>query len=366
MQPSLFTTAPDDRMPLTEYRPARRYENAREVLFGHYVGQYETPKKSNHSGRPIPQDVIDQLEQGVVTSEAIAGLAGSYPIYRYKTCLTIHGTWPQVQRERIGGYKNIRQNANGSLEVYWNAIDLIHKKYIANRLKLIDHPMYFSMDSRGTSFRQTRVIESKQAWDETIAEYKATIARVSKVDALVKCDVMRCAAFGRIVLELSLSVLSVDEQHRDSLLHAIANMEPGDLESRVRKAQAERVERAREQAAHREEYQRKQQDEQQERARMLKSAQDRIEHLPKMTTRSLAAGATYVLAETARNYGEGQPFRPEYKLVRYAGQGSFKRVKVVQARVLDPFNLEGVRWTESKQMNQEALEHLMKGDWREM
>lgn len=365
MQPTLFTTEPPNRPDLTaSYRPAIRYENARESLFGEYTGDYETAKKSNHSSREIPQQVIDDLEAGKVSSADIAQIATTHPVYRYKTCLTIHGTWPKVQRYRIGGYKNIRQNANGSLEVYWNAIDLANKQYIAERLDAIDHPMRFHMDSRGTSFRQTRRIETKEQWEQTIAEYKETIARVKAVGARLKCDILRIAAYGSIVLELSITVLSVTDTEMGPLMYAIAGIQPEEFQTQVRKAIEAREQARAEQLKKEAEYDKQAAIEREHRAIVAQASRQRIEHLEKYDGQGLKPGVTYVLASTARNYGEEPLFRAEYKLVRYAGAGAFKRIKVVTTTVLDPFAIDGARWTDSKQMNAEAVERLMRGDWR--
>ena len=52
------------------------------------------------------------------------------PIFIYKTCITIHGNLGDIQRTRIGRYKNLHQCDNGSLEVRYNAIDYKEKKLL--------------------------------------------------------------------------------------------------------------------------------------------------------------------------------------------------------------------------------------------
>jgi len=95
----------------------------KEQIASAYCGTYATPKKLNRSNKPISPEIVDQLEDGSFTLEMVNELAAQFPVFRYKTCLTVHGNWPEISRTRIGGYQNVRQNANGSVEILWSAID---------------------------------------------------------------------------------------------------------------------------------------------------------------------------------------------------------------------------------------------------
>ena len=82
-------------------------ENVKHHFKGE-LGEFDTPKKLNRSTKKIPQSIIDQLEGGKVTFEMIQELKGQFPIFLYKSCLTIHGAWGDIKRSRIV-YKNIIQ-----------------------------------------------------------------------------------------------------------------------------------------------------------------------------------------------------------------------------------------------------------------
>lgn len=84
---------------------------------------FDTPKKLNRSNKAIAPAVINDLENGLFTCEAIDQLSQSFPIFHYRTCITVHGHWPTIERTRVGGYKNVHQNLNGSVEVRYSAID---------------------------------------------------------------------------------------------------------------------------------------------------------------------------------------------------------------------------------------------------
>ena len=85
--------------------------------------KFDTPKKLNRATANIPATIIEQLEGGLFTCEMLNELKKDFPIFFYRTCLTIHGNWGDIERTYIGGYKHIHQNGNGSIEVFYPAID---------------------------------------------------------------------------------------------------------------------------------------------------------------------------------------------------------------------------------------------------
>lgn len=73
----------------------------------------------------------EEIEAGV-TSERLDTIG--VPVFRYQTCFTIHGELPDVKDwKRIGGYKAISQNKNGTIGVRYIAIDAEKKKLITER-----------------------------------------------------------------------------------------------------------------------------------------------------------------------------------------------------------------------------------------
>lgn len=130
-----------------------------ETLLKIETDNYATPKKLNRSDRQIPQHVLDQIRSGNVTCEMLDQVSATVPVFKYKTCITLHGHFnlgPVMPR--IGGYANILKNQNGSLEVRYNAIDLAKKQRIAQVLRDCKADFRFSIDSQGTEFySQTQV-----------------------------------------------------------------------------------------------------------------------------------------------------------------------------------------------------------------
>jgi hypothetical protein len=152
-----------------------------EVINETLTKGFDTPKKLNRSTKPIPVNIIESLENGEFTYESIQDLSVDYPIYRYKTCLTIHGDWGTVKRNRIGGYKNIHQNGNGSLEVRWNAIDSNKFKEMNEMFKLApNHKKFnFILDSQNRLYRMYKSLDTTNI-KESILKEKETFLNLEK------------------------------------------------------------------------------------------------------------------------------------------------------------------------------------------
>lgn len=231
----LFTAAAQDAplpmvprpQPTTSDLPAyvepTRHDTERQRLFSSDVGRYETAKKSNHGSAKIPQATVDSIEAGTITSAQIADLARSYPVYRYKTCLTIHGHWPTVDRERIGRYKNIHQNQNGSLEVLWTAIDLAAKRTIAAALEGCKSRMQYGENSTETYFRRSERIENAEQWNATLKEMRATEQRVNAVTGTnLRTTICKYPSIFGLMLELNVSALAIDQSAIEPLTLALS------------------------------------------------------------------------------------------------------------------------------------------------
>lgn len=128
------------------------FTNKQQVFAQIYSGTFATPKKLNRSSKLIPAHYLESIESGIITSKMLEELNTIVPIYVYKTCITVHGALPQINISRIGGYANVIQNANGSVEFRYSAIDYKIKKELAKLLKEVytirensTHGIYFEI-----------------------------------------------------------------------------------------------------------------------------------------------------------------------------------------------------------------------------
>ena len=139
---------------------------------------FATPKKLNRSTKLIPDTIIEQLENKLFTCEMIEDLKKQFPIYHYKSCLTIHGNWGEVSTSSIGRYKNIHQNQNGSLEVFYSAIDTGKIREIRKQLDSVGcRKYYFLENSTDRVFRYSKTI-TKETAEELKKEFLQEAERI--------------------------------------------------------------------------------------------------------------------------------------------------------------------------------------------
>jgi hypothetical protein len=120
--------------------------------------KFDTPKKLNRSNSIIPDQVIQEIENKEFTFESLELLAKNFPVFKYQTCITIHGNFPEISTTRIGQYKNIHQNKNGSVEVYYSAIDTEKINQVVENIHGMESGFYFRQSSQDRSFEHIEVI----------------------------------------------------------------------------------------------------------------------------------------------------------------------------------------------------------------
>lgn len=85
----------------------------------------------NTSTKKVSEDILREIEDGGVTTERLQEfIKNGMDIYQYQTQITIHGIFPELFNNYLGGYKTLFQNKNKSIGVKWQAIDTAKKKRI--------------------------------------------------------------------------------------------------------------------------------------------------------------------------------------------------------------------------------------------
>jgi len=179
----------------------------------------------NRSGKLIPNNIVQELEEGKFTSEMIDELAGTYPVYRYRTCITIHGNWPQIEREKIGGYKNIHQNQNGSLEVYYSAIDQNKLHHICKSIRGISKFGY-TQSSTGREFYIQAPV-SKETLPEVRAKFEPIAKQFAALEIYGHINLyLAQTPWGQTFLVLSLHPLAIPDSQVGLLILTLCQMQP--------------------------------------------------------------------------------------------------------------------------------------------
>jgi len=237
-----------------------------ETLFNSHSG-YDSKNITNKSGKRVPQVHLDAIERGVTSEELEAMAKAGLKIFRYKTQITIHGLFPELGNNRIGGYTNLFQNKNQSIGVKYNAIDEQKRARIAEKLKYIG--LKYSRDSNGCKYTLAWEV-NKSNWDE---KRDAIFALKAKIDTSLftgNVYVQKGQAWGITYLCLTLEISIIPESNVQRFIDSLVS--ESDIEAVIAKEKQDADEREKYWEEHRKAVAEKQ-------AQAVKAAQPFIDHL---------------------------------------------------------------------------------------
>lgn len=197
---------------------------ALEVLLKTTTQGFDTRKVLNRSTGTIPGDVIENLEDGIFTTEMIDQLAKELPVFRYQTCITIHGAWERVTTRRIGGYANVIQNKNGSVEVRYSAIDNEKCKKANEMFRAAGKGYRINTTSSDRTLEFSKSV-NKENYQSVLAMYKEVVDRISKVDFYGGVQIYTAAAWGVTYLVLEITPLAIPEKSVNDFVLAVLGVD---------------------------------------------------------------------------------------------------------------------------------------------
>lgn len=276
-----------------------------ETIIKNTIGRIDTPKKLNRSTKTVPQELVDKIEDGNLDHETLKALTKNYPTFWYQTCLTIHGNWPEVAIKRIGGYRNIIQNKNGSLEVRWTAIDTERKKNIHDLLYLLKSKYHLKTDSQGSTVSRSTMV-TKETFEAKKAEMMQAIDRIKNLNIYGGYNLGLYNYWGANYLVLEIAVSSIPQGQDLEFVCSLEQVTEAQIEARKAEKVKEDLERKAEQEQRREAQKAKVQD--------LTKA---IECYP--LCEDLTKGILVKVVQTAKGFA--------YKFYKQTETGSFGRIK---------------------------------------
>lgn len=308
---------------------------------------FATPKKLNRSSKSIHPEILEDLESGKFTFEMIEKLKTQFPIFHYKSCITIHGYWGNVQTTSTGQYKNIHKNQNGSLEVFYSAIDRDKIKRIREELYSVNcRKWYFLENSTDRVFRCSAPITKENA-EQLKGEFLEQAARIKtlQIYGTINCYI-RPRLWGGADIILDIRPLAIPENQVQNVCFMLSGIH-SDNWLQI-KLNVERERAIEDEAKHREREERNKIAAKAKQELQNKKEQDflpKIEHLPKGT---IQQGIVVTIKEVTR-YSEPDTLIFSYSKID--GKGSFGRTKWSTATstefISDPCKLT---WKDEKQL----------------
>jgi hypothetical protein len=247
---TLFDNLPNEGQPnpiinMLSVNSPIEFADKMKAMFSRKIGSFDTPKRLNRANLIIPEDYQAKIEDGTITSSDIVNLSSIVPIFRYKTCITIHGKWA-IHRERIGGYKNIILNDNGSVELRYNAVDRIAKDNLAKLVKYARWSVdYNSQHDRIFKRYQTNDKDSAIAKVKELKEIHS--ANIDGITANVYVN--GYVVWGTYIIDVEYFILSVHSMDYIQLACNICKVNRSDVETAMElEAQAMSAELAKKKA----------------------------------------------------------------------------------------------------------------------
>lgn len=198
-----------------------------QTFFNATNGSFNTPKKINRTPILIPEEYCDKIDNSTITSEDIVRLGSLVTLFRYKTCVTIHGLWRSTN-ERIGGYKNVHVNKNGSIELKYNAIDRDKKDALAKLCRIVGWAE--RRDSEGDCIFKQYSFSDKQLALAKIAELKNLYSN-SYIDGITSImNIGGYAVWGVYIVRIEFKILSIISDNINYLVSGITKIPETDIQ----------------------------------------------------------------------------------------------------------------------------------------
>ena len=216
-----------------------------ENLIKTEIGVFDTPKKINQSEKKINQEIIDRILSENVKSEDLATISESFPIFRYKTCITIHGNFSGIpEKMRVGGYQNLIMTGCGTLEILWSAIDTEKIEQIKkitcfyNSDKGTYSKWFFHKDSRTRYFFCKTEITSENK-NQVVSEYIALIEKIKgcKFFGDASCY-LTYDIFGNRYIYMNINILGILQKDVQGLIDVMLEFYGIDMEQRLSEIEA--------------------------------------------------------------------------------------------------------------------------------
>lgn len=306
---------------------------------------FDTPKKFNRSDREISTSIVNSLEEGEFTHEMIVELSGSFPVYHYKTCITIHGKWPDCGVRSVGMYKNVHRNGNGSLEIFYSAIDRKKIKEIKTMLSSVGSKWIFLENSTDRVFRLSANI-TKENFSQQRQRFLEISERVKKANIYGYVNAyIQPTLWGGMVINCDIHPMSIPEGEVFNTCLIMEGLTKDQWDQKKNSHEKELEKKNAEYEEWRKENERK---DQERKADMKKRYEEEL--IPQV--RHLPEGS--VMDGTIVNIVNNQ-----FKYLRLDGPGSFGRLKFSKATA-EKFteDLGSLTWTPMKQVKQGEIKGL--------
>jgi hypothetical protein len=187
-----------------------------EILEVFSNGNYDKKSKINLSDNQIPKEFITEIEHGNITSEMLSEVAKNHIIRKYRTQITVHGIFDEINIFNKHDYKFTFKNKNGSTGIKWCAIDRKKRCFIAKYLR--NEGISYSYNSSSHGYSCIRFVDEKN-YTENHKELVEKLNKFKKVEFFGDANIYTGSIYGSPILFLKVVINAISNENVEKLLN---------------------------------------------------------------------------------------------------------------------------------------------------
>jgi len=200
-----------------------------ETLF--QSGNYDKKHKLNVANIKISLDILNDIEKNGITLEQIEKL--DIPVFKYKTQITVHGLFPELSNNYIGGYKSLIQNKNQSIGVKWSAVDFLKKNYIYETINKFGGWLIRRNSTDYFIYKTSNFLSSKTEYQSELINAKNELSHINKNLFYGDCGVYLSGDIFGYYLVTYINIGGVREENKIKVIENICNTDINTINSKI-------------------------------------------------------------------------------------------------------------------------------------
>lgn len=211
------------------------------------LSNYDSKNITNKGTQIISQNDLNEIETKGVTIEFLEAL--NVPVFKYKTQITIHGLFPELKNNYLGGYKNLFQNKNLSIGVKWQVVDYAKKELIYKTIKKFDNNWRLQHNSTDYYiYKCSKSFYTKEDCKIYLEAAKEEVKHIDKSLFFGNCGVyLSQHLYGGYFLVTYINLGAVKQENVNKCIENICKASLNEISLKV-KADEERAEKERKEA----------------------------------------------------------------------------------------------------------------------
>lgn len=184
----------------------------------------------------VPDHFLKAIEAGVTSEELEDFSRAGLKIFKYKTQITVHGVFGELQKRYIGGYANLFQNKNLSIGIRYGAIDESKRQRINEKIHYAG--FNYRRNSSDHCFELVKMVTAEN-WDRVKAYM---FEQKSKIDTSLFTGgvyLYKASAFGVQYLCLEVHVSIIPEKNVDKFWQCLVSQDFIDSEVEAKRLRNE-------------------------------------------------------------------------------------------------------------------------------